>query len=54
MHKPTGDKKTLWKIDIKTAEELGYPDKAIKLLKIEPDPIKRQKILTNARNGVYN
>lgn len=54
MHKPTADKKSLWKIDIKTAKELGYPKKAIELLKLESDPKKRQRILTNARNGAYN
>ena len=39
--------------DIKIARELLYPKNVIKRLENEPDPVKRQRILSNARNGVY-
>ena len=39
--------------DIKTAEQLCYPRSVIEKLRKEPDPVKRQRILTSARNGVY-
>lgn len=42
-----------WNEDIKTAKQLGYPTKVIELLKKEYNPIARQRILYDARNGVY-
>ena len=39
--------------DIKTARQLCYPRSVIERLKKEPDPVKRQRILTSARNGNY-
>lgn len=39
--------------DIKTARQLCYPRSVIERLKKEPDPVKRQRILTSARNGIY-
>lgn len=48
------DKKRMWKEDIRTAKELGYPTTVIKMLENEPDWNKRQHILCNARTGKYN
>lgn len=42
-----------WKIDIHIAMDLQYPDVVIKKLKAEPNPDKRQHILTDARLGYY-
>lgn len=39
--------------DIKIARELHYPKKVIEKLENEPDTNKRQRILKNARNGIY-
>lgn len=38
-----------WKNDIKIAVELNYPNKVIEQLKMEKDPIKRNRILITAR-----
>lgn len=40
--------------DINIAMELGYPKKVIWMLDDEDDPEKRQRILTDARKGVYD
>lgn len=40
--------------EVKIARQLGYSEKVIKLLKEEPDPNKRVRILHDARNGYYN
>ena len=45
--------KNLHKADIRAAMELGYPSSVVKALRAEPDKYKRQRILCNARNGVY-
>lgn len=50
----TRSPKEEWEHDIKVAIELQYPDKVLDLLHEESDPIKRQRILANARNGKYN
>lgn len=42
-----------WKEDVRAATELGYHDKVVAMLRKEPDPNKRQHILTNARKGLY-
>lgn len=42
-----------WKEDVRAAMELGYHDKVVAMLRKEPDPNKRQHILTNARKGLY-
>lgn len=39
--------------DVKIARDLMYPINVIRILGNEPDPAKRQRILHNARNGVY-
>ena len=38
--------------DVKTARQLCYPRSVIERLQKEPDPVKRQRILTSARNGI--
>ena len=43
-----------WIEDIQIAKDLCYPAEAIRLLKMEPDPDKRSRILTNARRGLYD
>lgn len=43
-----------WEYDIKVAIELHYPEKVLDLLHKESDPVKRQRILTDARNGKYD
>lgn len=40
--------------DARIAAELHYPEIVIKMLKKEDDPIKRQRILADARWGVYD
>ena len=42
-----------WRDDVRAAMELGYHDKVVAMLRKEPDPEKRQHILTNARKGLY-
>lgn len=44
-------KNDLWKADIKAAKELLYSKDVIDELRKEPDPSKRNRILTNARMG---
>lgn len=39
--------------DVKIARELRYPKSVQDKLAEEPDALKRSKILTNARHGVY-
>lgn len=46
-------KQTDWAGDVKTAKELCYPNSVILALKVEADPIERQRILTNARHEIY-
>lgn len=46
--------KTQWQQDVRIAKQLCYPKVVIKLLKEEPDPIKRTKILWEARNGTFD
>lgn len=46
--------KAEWKHDIKIAKQLKYPDKVIEALDKESDPDKRQRILSDARNGKYD
>lgn len=48
------DAERLMKDDIQAAKELHYPAIVVKLLENEPDFYKRQHILTNARNGLYD
>lgn len=40
--------------EITIASELGYSRKVIELLKSEPNPYARQRILHDARLGYYN
>ena len=40
--------------DAKVAKELGYPTKVVALLLNEEDEARRQRILTDARHGLYN
>ena len=40
--------------DIRIARQLCYPEIVIKKLKEEDDPDKRNNILHDARNGIYN
>ena len=42
------------KDDAKIARELGYPKKVVDMLLKEKDPVKRQRIFTDARHGKYN
>jgi len=44
-------KNDLWKADIKAAKELFYSKDIINKLRNEPDPSKRNRILTNTRMG---
>ena len=46
--------KRLQKEDIQIAEELCYPRIVVDLLRKEPDQLKRQRILCDARNGKYD
>ena len=48
------DPKRLQKEDIQIAEELCYPRVVIDLLRGEPDQLRRQRILFDARNGKYD
>ena len=42
-----------WKEQIKIAKDLCYPKIVIEKLMAEPNPIRRDAILHDARNGVY-
>lgn len=48
------DGKNLMKADVRAARELQYPSIVIKLLENEPDQYRRQRILSDARNGKYD
>ena len=41
------------KYDAKVARELGYSKKVVNMLLKEEDPVKRQRILADARHGKY-
>lgn len=40
--------------DAKVAKELGYPTKVVAMLLNEENDERRQRILTDARHGLYN
>ena len=40
--------------DAKVAKELGYPTKVVAMLLNEAGEARRQRILTDARHGLYN
>lgn len=40
--------------DAKVAQELGYPTKVVAMLLTEENDERRQRILTDARHGLYN
>ena len=40
--------------DAKVAKELGYPTKVVVMLLNEENDERRQRILTDARHGLYN
>ena len=40
--------------DAKVAKELGYPTKVVTMLLSEEDDERRQRILTDTRNGKYS
>ena len=48
------NKRLAWKEDIRAAKELCYPQKVIDMLTNEPNPITRNRILYDARNGKYD
>lgn len=52
LHRAKPDKAS-WKEDVDIAEQLCYPQHVISLLKQEPDPQVRQRMLISARNGDY-
>ena len=43
-----------WKDDIYIARQLCYHEKAIQLLELESNPEARQRILHDARKGIYD
>lgn len=43
-----------WHDDVEIAEQLCYPRRVVELLKQEKDPEARQRILHDARKGVYD
>ena len=43
-----------WENDISIAKQLCYPEEAIRLLELERNPQARQRILYDARKGVYD
>lgn len=43
-----------WREDVQIAKDLCYPAEVIRLLRAEPNPDKRSRILTNARRGFYD
>lgn len=40
--------------DAQVAQELMYPEKVVTMLLNEEDEARRQRILTDARHGLYN
>lgn len=42
---------TAWKNEVKLARDLGYSKNVVSLLRQESDPMKRQRILQEARLG---
>lgn len=43
--------KTAWKNEVKLARDLGYSKNVVSMLRSESDPMKRQRILQEARLG---
>ena len=52
VYKPKTDSCNIWNFDVTTAMELGYSDEVIDKLLKEPNSIKRQHILTTAREAL--
>lgn len=46
--------KAEWKTDVRIAKQLRYSDEVIMALEKESNPNKRQRILSDARNGKYD